>query len=155
MVSKKTKQKAADLLTDQGTRFQVKFMGFNLKLSIKQLTLGTLIQISKEQLKIKRPNSEIKATEIIESFSENAKPQARIIALACVNSKFQPLRKRFLTWLFVKKLTAQELNKLTSIVIESMGVNDFFVSTVSLKGIDLLNQISATVTSQPSPFGEE
>ena len=155
MVSNKTKQKAADSLLENGMKFQVKAFGLNLKFSIKKLVLGTLIQISQEQSKLNKPNSKTTTADVISEFSNDCKPMARIIALAVCNSKFQPLRKSILTWIFLKTLTSQELEKLTYIVVDSMGTDFFFRSSISIRGIDLLNQTNKMVTDQPGLSGEE
>lgn len=148
-------QKASDSLTGNGVQFAIKAFGINLNFTIKKLVLGTLIQISKEQSKIEQYSTESTTADVISSYKANCKPMARIISLAVVNSRFQPLRKHFLTWLFLKKLTSEELLKLTEIVIDSTGTAFFFKSSILLQGLEILKSQEATDTSEHTPSGEE
>lgn len=155
MENDKLTEKAADSLTENGVKFRLKAFGINFRFTIKKLYLGTLIQISKEKSKLKRYSDKTTEPEVISSFENDCKHKARIIALAVVNSRFQPLRKHFLTWLFLKKLTSEELLKLTEIVIDSTGTAFFFKSSNLLQDLEILKSQAATDTSEHTPSGEE
>lgn len=155
MESNILEQKAADSLIENGVKFRLKAFGINFKFTIKKLYLGTLIQISKEKSKLIKYSDKTTEPDVISSFENDCKHKARIIALAVVNSKFQPLRKHFLTWLFLKKITAEELLTLTEIVIDSAGTAFFFKSSNLLQDLEILKSQAATDASEHTPSGEE
>lgn len=175
MISKETKQAAAKTLTDQGTPFHVDYLDQTFDFCIRSLKLGTLIQISEQSAELTEIDKDTKETDVIRSMAYDIPIKARIIALAIINSKpiperpkkslfdfkkqpFNPeyLDENELTEFFQKTLDTKELKILTDIITEKMGIVDFFQSTVSLKGINLLDQAgSKTVTDQPTPSGEE
>ncbi|MCW0484065.1 hypothetical protein [Gaoshiqia sediminis] len=172
MVDIKTKQEAAATLTGKGIGFSVEENGKVHHFCIPQLKLGTLIQISEAKLNLTVFDKNAKAVDIISSMATDAQIKARIIALAVINSKPVPERRRSilslgskpinpelmdedeLTGLFLRTLDSEETNKLIKVIVKQMGIDDFFVSTVSLAGINLL-EMSGTVTSQHSPSGDE
>lgn len=171
MVSKKTKQEASIALTDSGKKFKVNEFEF----TIRKLKLGTLIQISEQSALLSQATDQTKQTDQIKAMAIDAHIKARIIALAIINSQPIPERpkKRLfdfkkepfdpmyldeveLTEYFLKTLDSEETNRLTNLILSQMGINDFFQSTISLIGIDLLNQTgSKMVTDQPTLSGEE
>lgn len=174
MVDIKTKQEAAATLTGKGLGFSVEENGQVHHFCIPQLKLGTLIQISEAKLNLTVFDKNAKGVGIISSMAKDAPIKARIIALAIINSKPVPKRKRRsilslgskplnpelmdedeLTELFLRTLDSEETNKLIKVIVKQMGIDDFFVSTVSLTGIDLLERMGGTVTGQHSPSGDE
>lgn len=155
MESNILEQKAADSLIENGVKFTVKAFGINFRFTIKKLYLGTLIQISKEKSKLIKYSDKTTEPDVISSFENDCKLKARIIALAVVNSKFQPLRKHFLTWLFLKKITAEELLTLTEIVIDSTGTAFFFKSSILLQGLNVIAKNQEMNMSKQTPSGEE
>lgn len=165
-----TKQKAANALTDTGVEFKVDQFTF----CIRKLKLGTLIQISEASLCLSPLSEETKSTDIIKTMYTDALVKARVIALAIINSQpiphrpkkslfefgkktFDPkyLDEHELTDFFLKSLDSEQMNAIVNVIISQMGINDFFQSTVSLIGIDLLKEISKTVTDQLTPSGEK
>lgn len=174
MISKETKQAAAKTLADQGTPFRVDYNDETFDFCIGKLKLGTLVQMSEQTSLLSEITDKTKTTDVVRSMANDAPIKARIIALAIINSKPKPERakkslfdfkkKPFdpkfldqneLTEFFLKTLDSEETNRLTNVILERMGINHFFQCTVSLKGIDLLGEISKTVTGQPSPSGDE
>jgi len=170
MVSKELKQKASQSLTDQGVKFKVNEFEFD----IRKLKLGTLIQISEQSETLSPATDTTTSSAVIKNMKADCIIKARIISLAIINSQpiperpkrglfyfkkqaFSPeyLDENELTEFFLKTLDSEETNRLTNIIIDQLGINDFFQSTVSLKGIDLLKEINETVTGQPIPSGEE
>lgn len=161
---KEIKDKAANVLTDTGSKFYVNEHEF----IIRPLKLGTLVQIS-QQVNILTPATKNNATreEQIKLMANDAPIKARIIALAVINSKprkkkifdFKSSHENFnadqLTEFFLNELDSSDTNRISNLIISMMGINDFFQATVSLKGIDLLTEESKTVTDQPIQFGGE
>lgn len=169
-MNKETTQKAAQAITDQGVNFNVNEYEF----CIRKLKLGTLVLISELSQKLTETSDKTTLTHIVKAMANDAPVKARIIAIAIVNSqpiperpkkklfdfKKQPFNPKYLdvdelSDFFLKTLDSEETNNLTNIILSQMGINDFFQSTVSLTGIDLLKEISKTVTDQPLLSGEE
>lgn len=174
MVSNETKQKAAKTLNDVGTPFNVDYQGRNFEFCIRKLYLGTLIRISELQSQLMPVSDKSTIPAIIKGMANDAPIKARIIAVAIINCKPNPnksikslfsfkkkpfnpelLDENELTDFFIKTLDSEEVNQLTDIIVGQLGVNFFFQSTVSLKGIDLLKEISKTDTDQLTQSGDE
>lgn len=171
MISKEIKQKAAGLATDKGIDFKVDEYEFCLP----KLVLGTLIQISELSDGLTDVNEKTTLTHVIKSMANDAPIKARIIATAIINSKPVPERPKKklldfkkepfnpkyldieeLTKFFTNNIDSEQSKTLVDLIKVQMGINDFFQSTVSLKGINLLDQTgSKTVIDQPTPSGEE
>ncbi|HRX12498.1 MAG TPA: hypothetical protein P5210_12650, partial [Draconibacterium sp.] len=125
MVSEKTKQQAADSITDKGIGFSVEYKGQELQFSIRKLVLKTLIQISGEVSKLVKYNYKTSSMDVILSIGENAKVLSRCVAIAVINSK--PVKKKPLLTKFIlgkrkiepEFMNEDELTRLFSLTIES------------------------------------
>jgi len=171
MISKEIKQKASDLATDKGIDFKVDEYEFCLP----KLVFGSLVQISKLSDSLTEVSEKTTLTHVIKSMANDAPIKARIIATAVINSKPKPEREKLsflnfkkkpfdpkyldideLTEFFINNIDSEQSKTLVDLIKVQMGINDFFQSTVSLKGINLLDQTgSKTVIDQPTPSGEE
>ena len=180
----KIKQKAAEAITEKGTEFHIVENGKTYTFSMSGLKLKTLIDISAEQEKLTLHREDVSPVEVMLSMKDDGPIKAKIIALAVINSKDIPKRPQpkptiwrkigiakqshsveecdplymtleQLTKFFLKTLKSDSLNTLSNLVKEKTGYTDFFLSTVSLRGINLLNKTNTVDTDQPAPFGEE
>lgn len=111
------------------------------------VNLGSLIKISKElidiDMKLFDGNNLLESNYIlIEKYAEK---MARIIAIAVVNKKDDPPNS--LIQFFLNNLTANELFKIASIVLQQMQLADFMHTIISIKGTNVLQMTSASVTS--------
>lgn len=179
-----TKQKAAEAITEKGTEFQITDKGKTYTFSMSGLKLQTLIDISAEQEKLTLHGQNASSVQVMLSMKTDAEIQAKIIALAVINSKEIPQRpeppKTFwqkigfkgqktiieeqdptymtldqLTLFFLRTIDSEHLNVLSNLVKEKTGYTAFFLSTVSLRGINLLEKTETAVIDQPAPSGEE
>lgn len=177
-----TKIKAAETLTGKETEFKIIDKGKEYTLSMSGLKLQTLIDISAETEKLTLYSTKEDGTgspkpfEIIRSMKNDAEINAKIIALAVINCKppvkpekrsFFPFRKNIepenmglpqlmqLTKFFLRTLDSDQLHTLSNLVKEKTGYTAFFLSTVSLRGINLLEKTVIQDTGQPAESGEE
>jgi len=172
MVSEKTKQQAADSLTDKGISFSVEYNGRKYSFMINKLVLKTLIRISGEVQKLVKYNYKTSNVEVILSVPENAARLTRCIAIAVINSKPEK-RKHALSFLFPRNnypenlnedeltrlfeltLNSDQLKTLSTAVVTQMDTGSFFAATISIGGIDLLRQTDGMVTDPLTQSGEE
>jgi hypothetical protein len=179
-----TKIKAAEAITEKGTEFHIPYKGEVYTFSMSGLKLQTLIDISAEQEKLTLHNQKASPVEVIAAMKTDAEIQAKIIALAVINSKDIPQRPEpeqtvwqkigiakksipveeydpaymtldQLTKFFLKTIDSKHLNTLSNLVKEKTGYTAFFLSTVSLRGINLLEKTETVDTGQPAQSGEE
>ena len=174
-----TKIKAAETLTGKETEFTIIDNGKEYSLSMSGLKLQTLIDISAETEKLTLYSTQEdgagspKPFEIIRAMKTDAEINAKIIALAVINCKeANDTTKRIFPWFqkaiepasmtlpkltkfLLKTLDSDQLHTLSNLVKEKTGYTAFFLSTVSLKGINLLEKTAIQVTGQPAESGEE
>lgn len=172
-VDKETKQKAAEAITEKATEFQIVDNGKTYNFFMSGLKLQTLIDISAETSKLTLHNQTASPSQVIASMQKDAEIQAKIIALAVINSNelnskkksiFSLFKKTIrpeamplseLTKFFLKTLDSEQLLNLSNLVKEKTGYTDFFLSTVSLRGINLLEKTVTADTDQPAQSGDE
>jgi hypothetical protein len=122
-------QQAAKVLLDEGVKFKIKGLG---SYEIKPLKLCTLVEISKDALKIPAISEAATAMNVIATAGQSAKICARIVAKAILRDRY---KMKFLSGRLTRKLynalTAEELNNLVLIIIKQSGA-DFFFSSTSL-----------------------
>lgn len=168
-----TKIKAAETLTGKETEFQIIDKGKEYTLSMSGLKLKTLIEISAETEKMTLHNDGAKPFEVIRSMKTDAAIQAKIIALAVINCKeannttkrlfpwfkkaVEPMQMTLseLTKFLLKTLDSDQLYALSNLVKEKTGYTAFFLSTVSMRGINLLEKTVIQDTNQPAQSGDE
>jgi hypothetical protein len=172
-VNKETKQKAAEAITEKATEFQIVDNGKTYNFFMSGLKLQTLIDISAETSKLTLHNQKASPAQVIASMQNDAEIQAKIIALAVINCKdANDTTKRLFPWFkkaiepetmslpqltkfFLKTLDSEQLLNLSNLVKEKTGYTDFFLSTVSLRGINLLEKTVTADTDQPAQSGDE
>jgi hypothetical protein len=114
---------------------------------ITPLTLGSLIKISKSLIDIDLKLFD--QSNLLESnynlIEKHAGKMAYIIGVAVVNNKADPSKS--LIEFFLNNLTAAELLKITSIVLQQMQIADFMHTIISIKGTNVLQQKSVSATS--------
>ena len=172
-MNQKTKQKAAEALTGKETEFTIIDDGKEYSLSMSGLKLQTLIDISAETEKMTLHNEGAKPFEVIREMKTDAEINARIIALAVINCKQANFTtKRLFPWFkkaiepanmtlkeltkfLLKTLDSDQLYTLSNLVKEKTGYTAFFLSTVSLRGINLLEKTVTADIDQPVQSGEE
>lgn len=167
------KQKAAEAITEKATEFQITDNGKTYTFSMSGLKLKTLIDISAEQEKLTLHSQKASPVEVMMSMKTDAEIQAKIIALAVINCKeANETTKRLFPWFkksiepanmdlpqlskfLLKTLDSDQLYTLSNLVKEKTGYTAFFLSTVSLRGINLLEKTETAVTDQHAPSGDE
>ena len=168
-----TKIKAAETLTGKETEFKIVDRGKEYTLSMSGLKLQTLIDISAETEKMTLHSEGAKPFEVIKAMKTDAEIQAKIIALAVINCKeANDTTKRLFPWFqkaiepanmnvsqltkfLLKTLDSDQLYTLSNLVKEKTGYTAFFLSTVSLRGINLLEKTVIQDTDQLAESGEE
>jgi hypothetical protein len=120
---------------------------------LKPLSLGTMARVSEMLLKINtdafKTEEPLAAAHTL--IANDARKQAYIIALAITNSPEAPGKN--LVDFFLHNLTARELDALVKHVVESMDVESFINSIVSIRGINILETNPKTGKSQVAPHG--
>ena len=174
-----TKIKAAEALTGKETEFKIIDNGKEYTLSMSGLKLQTLIDVSAETERLTLYSTKEDGTgsplpfEIIRAMKTDAEINARIIALAVINCKeANDTTKRLFPWFkkaiepanmdlqqltkfLLKTIDSDQLHTLSNLVKEKTGYTAFFLSTVSLRGINLLEKTVIQDTGQLAESGEE
>jgi hypothetical protein len=124
------------------------------KFVIRPLTIGTMTRISELILRIDQ--DAFKSGDTLTAFhtliSSNSKTQAYIIALAITNSKEKPHND--LVEFLLYNLTAKELEALVAHVVDSMDIESFINSIISIRGINILEMNPQTAEStEIAPHG--
>lgn len=123
-------EQAANAILKEPIKFRIEGVG---NFSIKPLKLGTLVSISKQSLKIDKPNEKASILNVL-AQAESAIPASKIIAMAILNSRWKiKLFSGFLAKRILWKLTPAELSALTNAVITQSNAT-FFFSCISLYG---------------------
>lgn len=122
---------AASALLDEGIKFNIKGIG---KLSIKPPKLCTLVEISKDALKVDVIEKGANTVNIIASSRESAVHASRIIAKAILRDSWKmKLFSGLLTRKLYNALTPKELYSLLLATVQQSRA-DFFLVSINLIG---------------------
>lgn len=143
-------QEAANKLLDKGVKFKIKGIG---SFEIKPLKLCTLVEISKEALKIdKIEGKDISPMQVIATSKNSAFTASRLIAKAILRDRY---KMKFFSGILSRKiyntLTPEELQSLVLVII-SQSKADFFFSSINLLGAMRIMQAN---TKETTAFGEQ
>lgn len=138
-------QQQLDILLDRGMYFTVekrsllRFVGRKeRRFLLKRFRLGTMDALSDEYLKMGYSIDELKADPLGESkrmIAQNARRCARIIAIACLNSKWGiRLLTPFVADYFLWRLTPQKLLQVTS-MINAMTDTPNFIGSIGFLSV--------------------
>lgn len=154
MEEKKVLSDVADTILDKPVTFSVDIINKTwfdkllIKLKLKKSkrdfqitgsTLGTMIKISKELLKIELSGIDIKnILEVNYSLiNKHGYSMATIIAYAIQNNKNDPPKK--LIDFLVNNLTSFELKNLFDVVLMKMDILNFLHTIIAAKGMTVMN----------------
>lgn len=139
-----------DVIPQNGIQRKMQHWGITAKqrvYTIRPLTLGTLIRISRILLGINMalPDRD-KILEVnYETIDKHGEKLARIIALAIRNNRSEPDEK--LEKFILQNFNCKEMFKVLSLVVSQMDLTNFMSSIISIKGMNVLADRSASVTS--------
>jgi hypothetical protein len=145
-------QSAGQALLNEGVKFGIKVWGKERLFIIKPLKLGTIIAISKESSALCTVNGDIELVPALVQSSDNLKALAKVVALACLNTRFKNKFSGLLANWLMYKLTTKELYQLSIIVVKQIDVEDFFFTIRLIGGVNLLK--SKTEPKEEKQSGE-
>ncbi len=140
--------RAADVILNKGATFGVRWMGREWNLSVKPLYLGTVIRISKYAGALKQLDIENEPIAATLKHPGNIVVLSKVVACGILNSRFLNRFSGLFAWWLRFKLTAKELNTLSTLVVRQMSVEDFFFTTQLIGGVNLL--IASKEEEKPS-----
>lgn len=106
---------------------------------LRQITIGNLIRISRIVLSVDTidfGNEDQILSSAVDSIAKSGDKVAELVAVAIHNKRSAPPKSLID---FVKaNFTASELKAVVGIILKQMNVQDFIISIVSVKGIQIL-----------------
>ena len=147
------KQKAADVLLDNGVYFETEgLFGRNKRWTIRPSKLGTLYEITRLYLRheIDMDKFELNPMkEANEITNISAKDYAKVVAIAVLNSRWKiKFFKGILANYFYWKITPKKLLQIMFIVVDANNVLDF-INTIKLtSGMAKILEVKVSPTEQ-------
>lgn len=117
---------------------------------ISQITLGNLIRISKLLTSIDSSifnpkNNDNILNNVYKAMEDHGHSLAVIVAISLYNKKDMP--DKSLIEFVETNFTAKEILSVVSVVIKQMDVTSFMTTIISVKGINILESQTASVTN--------
>ncbi len=147
--------RAADALLRKGAKFGIKWMGREWMFAVKPLYLGTVIRISKYAGALKQLNIENEPIATTLKHPGNIVSLSKVVACGVLNSRFLNRFSGLFAWWLRFKLTAKELNTISTLVVRQMSVEDFFFTTQLIGGVNLLTPASKEEGKQSGEASQE